>query len=189
VATIGFDLAVGYGSVWLASSDFGEILRVDPSSGRVVVIEDGRGISALALGDGAVWVSEQNGVSRIDPKTNVLTGTAQIGPQASADPVAVVVAVGEGSVWAAKVTSGEVWQVSPASTTAIGRTLAGGNVASLAAGEGAVWVARRNAGTVVRIDPSTRAVTKTIGVGAGAYHVTTGSSLVWVTTIGLNARS
>ena len=185
----GLGVAVGYGAVWLSSTDLGEILRVDPSSGRVVVIEDGRGIGSLALGNGAVWVSEQNGVSRIDPNTNVLTGTAQIGPVASADPVSVGIAFGEGSVWAAKVSSGEVWQVSPASTTAIGRTLAGNNVAEVTAGEGAVWVARRYAGTVVRIDPRTRVVTKTIPVGPGAFRLTTGSGLVWVTTVGLSGHN
>jgi DNA-binding beta-propeller fold protein YncE len=185
----GLGVAAGYGAVWLSSTDLGEILRVDPSSGRVVVIEDGRGIGSLALGNGAVWVSEQNGVSRIDPSTNVLTGTAQIGPVASADPVSVGIAFGEGSVWAAKVSSGEVWQVSPASTTAVGRTLAGKNVAHVAAGEGAVWVARRYAGTVVRIDPRTRVVTKTIPVGPGAFRLTTGSGLVWVTTVGLSGHN
>jgi streptogramin lyase len=185
----GLGVAAGYGAVWLSSTDLGEILRVDPSSGRVVVIEDSRGIGSLALGNGAVWVSEQNGVSRIDPKTNVLTGTAQIGPVASADPVSVGIAFGEGSVWAAKVSSGEVWQVSPASTTAIGRTLAGKNVAHVAAGEGAVWVARRYAGTVVRIDPRARVVTKTIPVGPGAFRLTTGSGLVWVTTVSLSGHN
>jgi DNA-binding beta-propeller fold protein YncE len=134
-------------------------------------------------------VSEQNGVSRIDPNTNVLTGTAQIGPVASADPVSVGIAFGEGSLWAAKVSSGEVWQVSPASTTAIGRTLAGKNVAHVTAGEGAVWVARRYAGTVVRIDPRTRVVTKTIPVGPGAFRLTTGSGLLWVTTVGLSGHN
>jgi YVTN family beta-propeller protein len=185
----GFGVVAGYGAVWLSTTDLGQVLRVDPSSGRVVVIEDDRGISSLAVGDGAVWVSEQNGVSRIDAKTNVLTGTAQIGPPASADPVAVGVAFGEGSVWAAKASSGEVWQVSPASTTAIGRTLVGKNVAGLAAAAGAVWVARRYAGTVVRIDPRTRAVTNTIPVGPGAYWLTIGSGLVWVTTVGLNGHT
>ena len=78
--------------------------------------------------------------------------------------------------------------MSPASTTALGRTLVGEHVSHLVAGEGAVWVARRYAGTVVRIDPQTRAVTKTIDVGPGAYALTTGSGLVWVTTLGLNSR-
>jgi streptogramin lyase/tRNA A-37 threonylcarbamoyl transferase component Bud32 len=184
----GFGVIAGYGAVWLVTTDLGEVLRVDPSSGRVVVIEDGRGVSSLAVGNGAVWVSEANGVSRIDANTNVLTGTAQIGAPTSADPVSVAVAFGEGSVWAAKSTSGEVWQVSPASTTALGRTLVGENVHAPVVGEGAVWVARRYAGTVVRIDPQTRAVTKTIDVGPGAYALTTGSGLVWVTTLGLNSR-
>ena len=184
----GFGVVAGYGAVWLSTTDLGEVLRVDPSSGRVVVIEDDHGIGELAVGDGAVWVSEQNGVSRIDATTNVLTGTAQIGALASADPVSVGVAYGEGSVWAAKYTSGDVWQVSPVSTTAIGRTLVGKNVPDLTVGEGAVWVARRSAGTVVRIDPQTRAVTKTIAVGPGAYGITTGSGLVWVTTVGLNSH-
>jgi streptogramin lyase len=184
----GFGVVAGYGAVWLSTTDLGEVLRVDPSSGRVVVIEDDHGIGELAVGDGAVWVSEQNGVSRIDATTNVLTGTAQIGALASADPVSVGVAYGEGSVWAAKYTSGDVWQVSPVSTTAIGRTLVGKNAPDLTVGEGAVWVARRNAGTVARIDPQTRAVMKTIAVGPGAYGITTGSGLVWVTTVGLNSH-
>ena len=97
----GFAVVAGYGAVWLSTTDLGEVLRVDPSSGRVVVIEDDHGIGELAVGDEAVWVSEQNECLRIDATTTISTGTAQSGrwppPIRSAG-----VAYGEGSVWAAK---------------------------------------------------------------------------------------
>ena len=70
------DLAVGVGGVWVYDQRQGAVLRIDPSSNRVVrsipvisqpLVElDTR---VLAVGEGAVWVVDKGGeaVVRVDP--------------------------------------------------------------------------------------------------------------------------
>ena len=177
-----FGVAAPPGAVWVLWTGGDEIARIDPSSGRVEKrVNDPNPSYALALGSGAIWLGEPSSVSRLDLRTGVITGSAQIGVGSYNGNTTV--AVGEGSVWAAKSGSGDVWQISPSSTAAVGRTFVGRATAHIAAGEGAVWVARPKAGTVVRIDPSTGKVAQTLAVGSGAYGLTTGAGRVWVTTV------
>jgi serine/threonine-protein kinase len=173
-------VAAGGGAVWILWTGGAELLRFDPASGTLTKIDDPRSPEAIALGNGAVWASELNSVSRIDAATSVVTGTAQIG---ALDTSATSVAVGEGSVWIAKSSAGQLWRVDPGSTTAGGSTSVGGGIARVAAGERGVWVTRPAAGSVARIDPASGAVVRSIRTGSGAFAVTTGSGLVWVTTV------
>jgi YVTN family beta-propeller protein len=174
-------VSAGGGSVWLVWGGGSEILRFDPSSQKVVTIDDGHGPEDAALGPGALWVSELDTVSRLDATTNVITGSADVGALIQDD--FTIVAVGQGSVWVAKGLTGHVWRVDPATTTAVGSTAVGPHVSQIAAGEGGVWVTRPNAGSVVRLDPHGGQVVKSIAVGRGVTGVTTGSGLVWVTTV------
>jgi streptogramin lyase len=51
------DVAVGLGSVWVASGD-GTISRIDPIAARVVeTIRIGRNLGGIAVGGGSVWVT------------------------------------------------------------------------------------------------------------------------------------
>jgi YVTN family beta-propeller protein len=171
----------GNGSVWLLWVGGSEILRFDPRSQKFVTIEDDHGPYDIALGPGALWISELSTVSRLDPTTNVITGSADVGVLLQDDFTSV--AVGEGSIWLAKGGSGNVWRVDPATTKAVGSTVIGRHAGALAAGEGGVWVVRPDVGVVVRLDPRSGRVVKSIAVGRGLTRVTTGSGLVWVSTV------
>lgn len=176
------DVAAGDNAVWILWTAGSEILRLDPATGRVVArIDVSASPTGLALGARALWIGELASVSRLDPQTSVLTGTAQVGALQVLG--STTVAAGGGSVWVAKSQSGDVWQVSPNGPTAVGRIPVGPNVGHIAVGQGGVWVARPKAGQVVRIDPRTGRLT-TIAVGTGAYAVATGAGLVWVATVG-----
>lgn len=51
------DVAVGEGSIWVASGD-GTVSRVDPGSNEVIAtIHLGRSLGGIAVGEGAVWVA------------------------------------------------------------------------------------------------------------------------------------
>jgi len=177
-----FGVVAPPGAVWVLWTGGDEIARIDPSSGRVVKrVSDPNPSYAMALGSDAIWLGEPSSVSRLDLRTEILTGSAQIG--VGTYNGYTTVAVGEGSVWAAKSGSGDVWQISSSSTTAVGRTLVGRATAHIATGEGSVWVTRPTTGTVVKIDPSTGKLVKTLAVGSGAYALTTGAGRVWVTTV------
>jgi streptogramin lyase len=125
-------------------------------------------------------------VSTVDTSTGVVWGSAQIGALAPNYNDSTTIAVGEGGVWAAKGATGDVWQIDPATITALRQITVGSLPEHVAAGAGAVWVARPKAGLVSRIDPSTHAV-RTNPVGQGAYALAVGGGFVWVTTLKLAA--
>ena len=139
-------LAVGQGALWIGS-DLG-LLRFSLSSRSASApIPLGAGIpTAVAVGEGAVWVVARPGfrccppktvgtgtLSRIDPATNSVEATLPIG----GNPVGV--AVGEGSVWIADPGTRSVVRVDP-KTREIARIPVGAQPRGIAVGDGSVWV-------------------------------------------------
>jgi len=135
---------------------------VAPRLGRP--IEVGGTPSAIAVGDGSVWVADNVGgtVSRIDAAGGEVEGErirVGAGPEA--------IAVGEGAVWVA---SGDdtITRIDPAGGTAERVAVRVGDPRGIVAGEGSVWVASGSDGTVTRIDPETlEEVGEPIVVAAG----------------------
>jgi DNA-binding beta-propeller fold protein YncE len=151
----------------------------DPNSQKLVTIEDDHGPYDIALGPGALWISELATVSRLDTTTNVITGSTDIGAITMLC-CSSAVAVGEGSVWVSKNEAGKVWRVDPATTTALGSTRPGRMPRRSPRARRGV-ATRPNAGSVVRLDPRGNPVKSIKAVGVTA--IATGSGLVWVSTV------
>ena len=99
-------LAAGAGSLWVASKEAGEVLRVDPANGHVQARIAMKSPWWLAYAAGAVWaVSDQGGLARIDASTNSVTATAPVPKPLS------WVAAGGGFAWTANETKGTVYKV------------------------------------------------------------------------------
>ena len=65
-----FTLFAGAGAVWVANALDGQVVRIDPATGRIVArIDVGTGLRELAAGPGEVWVTrdENNGGQPITP--------------------------------------------------------------------------------------------------------------------------
>jgi streptogramin lyase len=79
------DVAVGFGSVWVASERAREVLRIDPRTDPRTVAGTGRikvdgEPTFLAVGPDAVWVGTSNQtIQRIDPGTGTVTATYPVG--------------------------------------------------------------------------------------------------------------
>jgi DNA-binding beta-propeller fold protein YncE len=88
----------------------------------------------LAVGDGAVWISESDGtVLRVQPRLRGITAAIP------ACPSALAIAYGEGAVWVA-CGNNSVVRIDPA-TDAPGTPISVGRLPrGIAAGDGAVWV-------------------------------------------------
>ena len=72
-------VARGDGSLWIARQQAGELLRVDPATGRVRHRFRNLPLAYyVAYGGGRLWVASTHGVSLIDPKTNTITATAPV---------------------------------------------------------------------------------------------------------------
>ncbi len=162
---------------------------IDPASNRIVGSIENVGLSpsAVAVGDGAVWVANLDGrtLSRVDTATRTLQATISL----TATPTGV--AVGMGSVWTANGILGSVTRIDPG-VNAVSATIpdvapqaSGG---AIAIGEGAVWFVSE-IGTVTRIDPARNKASASGVVGFSPSAAAVGEGSVWVANAGDNTVS
>jgi DNA-binding SARP family transcriptional activator/ABC-type branched-subunit amino acid transport system substrate-binding protein/streptogramin lyase len=129
-------IAAGEREVWVVN-DQGEVVEIDPrtnvASKPIPVAAES--LTALAVGAGAVWVTDPVGGSvwRIDPDPEPILGTIRLEVGVGG------VAFGEGAVWATNELADEVYRIDPDTNEArvVSRMSAPRGVA---VGEGGVWV-------------------------------------------------
>src|SRR5439155_22908185 len=133
--TGGERLVTGAGALWVLQSVDGVLSKVDPQSGRTVQDISLSGTpSAVAIGFGAAWVADTNGiVSRIPLSGQGGTDTIEVGRHPND------VAIGDGVVWVANSGDGTVSMIPSNGGTATSFHV-GGVPTHLAVGEGGVWV-------------------------------------------------
>jgi DNA-binding beta-propeller fold protein YncE len=161
-----YGLAAANGSLWAGGLAIGDVLRVDPASGRVVGrVNIGARVFNLAAAPGAVWaVANISGtVSRVDARTGDVTATVRVGNEP------YDVEWGFGSAWVSNAGDGTVSRITGRK---IVRTIdVGVEPNGLAAAGGYIWVGDHTAGRLVRIDPRTNRVTARLRL-AGADWIT-----------------
>jgi YVTN family beta-propeller protein len=151
-----FAIAWGFGSLWVTSyfNDPQEVLRVDPTSGRVLAAISGpaMGGTGIVVGAGAVWVAATYAgtLARIDPATNTITATVPV------ESYPLALAAGDGSVWVRNEDSSSVSRVDPA-TGRVTATVRGLNSLpqthpddSMTLGRDGLWIAGLE---LLRVDP------------------------------------
>jgi YVTN family beta-propeller protein len=141
------------------------------------------GAVGVAVGEGAVWVTGFNEVSRLDAATNEVVATVPTpgtGDYGSA-------AVGEGAVWVTT-SLGSLYRIDPSTNEVVATIEVGESPTSVTVGGGSVWVSRAAAGPgdIVRVDPRTNEVAGApIRVGEGPGPALFLDGTLWVTTTGL----
>ncbi len=180
-----FAIALGAGSLWVTVyfHDPHEVLRVDPSSGRVLAtITDlplGGG-TGIAVDEGGVWVActYAHSLVRIDPSTNQVAAVIPV------QEYPLAVSAGRGTVWVRNEDSSSVSRVDPASNRVVA-TIAGmpapvGRTGddAMALGRDGLWVSGIQ---LIRVDPNRNRVAARIDLsGAG---VAEGFGALWMTSI------
>ena len=167
-------LSVAIAAVALAGCGSG-----DEAAGRseVTAVEAGTAPEYLAYGFGALWVTVNGGVVRLDPESGERQ-KVELGDAASAP-----VAAGEGAVWASKESS--VVRIDPATRRA-GDALELAppendlsDVGSIATGDGRVWAAAEN--KLFEIDPRSGQLRgEPIVIGGSAKRAVVAGETVWV---------
>jgi YVTN family beta-propeller protein len=158
---------------------------IDPASNRVVAaVPVGQRPTAIAAGEGAVWVVNDGDhtVSRIDSKSRTVVRTIAIPGTAPLGGIAA----GEGAVWL--VTGYQTLslvRIGPGYdavewTHALGQVWMPWQPTPVAVGAGAVWTAAAPDGTLARIDPRTGTVSRHIDVGTDPAGIAVGEGAVWV---------
>ena len=192
-ATNTMEVAVGSGSVWVAStsSEAGVVLRVDPETNRVVDRIPVGSPTGLAFGHGSVWVTSSGSgtLSRVDPRTGEVAEEIEVGRGA------LDVAVDDGSetVWVA---SGSFFSMENPEHHKLSRVDAAtdrvvaqipiaarrpeGGAQSVTVGEGAVW-AQSVRGKLFVIDPATNELVAAVPLGDYSSDLAVYGGAVWAT--------
>jgi YVTN family beta-propeller protein len=162
-------------AVWAAPAA-GLLAHLDATSGRVVRrVDPNAGPAAIALGDGAVWVTDTaaNKVTRVEPDGRLTPIAVGKGPAG--------IAVGAGGIWVADSLDDAVVRIDPRTNKVTATIRVGRSPSGIAVGAGSVWVANAGQGTVSRIDPGTHKVLATIPVGGSPQQITVARGRAWVT--------
>jgi streptogramin lyase len=166
-----YGLAAGGGSLWAGSLTTGQVLRIDPRSGRVLKkVDAGVRTFNLAAAPGAVWAvgNTSSTVTRIDARTGgANTITVGLAP--------FDVEWGFGSAWVANGGDGTVWRVTGGRV--VKKIRIGVEPNGLTAYAGALWVSDHTLGKVVRVDPASSRVTGSVAVAGADWIVGRGGAL------------
>ncbi len=129
--------------------------------------------------DGAIWISgtEKNLVSRVDPKTNTLTDTIDVGPQPR------FLTAGGGSIWTLNQGDGTVSRVDVKTKKLVTNIQVDipGTGGEIAFGEGYLWVTVFEI-PISQIDPATNQVVHQ-WLGTGGDSIRAGFGSVWLSNL------
>jgi streptogramin lyase len=166
-------ITVAYGRVWVSepAQGPGTLVRIDPRTDRVSgpAIQVGIGPGRIVAGAGALWVNNDNSVSRINPATGAVSSPANI---------TNVTAVASGSLW--MTTNDGIQRASPV-TGHVTATILVPNAVRLTFWDESAWASSEPPGTITRIDPaSNHTVGKPTPAGASPIYIIAGPGGLWV---------
>jgi YVTN family beta-propeller protein len=175
-------LAVGGGSLWIATSAAVERWRLHPlSRERTYQLEPGGYANAAAFGNGAsasggAWITfahPPNDLLYIDARngraTRISVGNFPFG-----------IATGHGSVWVAMFGEDSVWRIDPVTGRVRQKITVGSGPMDVAVGSESVWVTNHCDGTLSRLDVASETVIETIEIGFHPRWLAVDDRFAWV---------
>lgn len=169
---------------WVADASRDQLLSIDPRSGTVVAFDLGMRPSAVASGDGAVWIGGQVGrEDRALARYDTSDGSLETFP---VDHCVGDLVVSEGSLWVTDC-DGAVHEYDAASGQPLATVMVEGHPSAITVADGLVWVLSDSA--VRRIDPEgSREVGDPIWIdtdAGGAFwsYLATGGDTVFVSMV------
>ncbi|MEP7225601.1 MAG: adenylate/guanylate cyclase domain-containing protein, partial [Actinomycetota bacterium] len=162
------------------------LTRIDSAERSAVatVSLDNKTPTGLAVGGGAVWVGHgmSGQVARVDVQFNRVTSSLDVATRTARTGV---VAVGDGSVWAAFGDS-TIARIEPTDARVAASAFTGGVSSAIVVGSGAVWVTNSADSTVERFNPATfeQGAVRAISVGRRPTGIAFREGAVWVANTG-----
>jgi streptogramin lyase len=184
-------MAVDRSAVWVAvhtggelGEKSGEVLRVDPVSGRIVARFPFVGFDAIGIGEDGVWFTDHVSLDlwRIDPTSNEATEVSGLPATRSDLELALPrggLETGFGRVWVLLPGRRGVYSFDPASGEIVTEHGPLEHGASMAAGEGGVWVST-TAHQISRLDAESGQPLFEVEVPWLPYDIEVGQGGVWV---------
>jgi YVTN family beta-propeller protein len=175
IAVVVIELTGG-GSPGLGSAAENAVALIEADT-IVADVPVGNGPTGVAVGEGAVWVTnaQDDSVARIDPRSSTVVDQIPLGSAPSG------IAVGAGAVWVASSPEGTVSRLDPQTNTVVDRIAVGVTSTAVAFRGGEVWVTSTDERSVTRIDAASDRVIDTIPTGAVGRGIAIGAGSVWVT--------
>jgi streptogramin lyase len=161
-----FGLVSSGGSMWVGGTGSGDVLRLDPATGKVLSrVPIGVRTFNLAAAPGAVWGLSNltSTAARIDTRTGNVTASVKVGN----GPYDIE--WGFGSAWVANSLDGTVSRIT--GKKVVKTIKVGVEPNGLSAIGNYLWVTDHTAGKLLRLDPRTNRVTGSVAL-AGADWVT-----------------
>ena len=153
------------------------VSRISPETNTIVdTISVGNGPVDVAVGEGAVWVTNRidGTVSKIDPDRGEVVKTIPVG----LDPGGIAVTFGSVSV--ANAGSNNIMRIDPETDAVTQQISVGNGPATLKSSADGIWVANGFDGTISLIDPRSGTVSSVIQVGNGPSGIAITDQAVWV---------
>jgi streptogramin lyase len=173
-------MSVGFGSLWMMGRE--KLMRVALADNAVteIPVKGAAGeFRRTVVGEGAVWVADNQTIYKIDPKINLVVLTI---PAEFAVGKEEEIGVGEEAVWA--ITGGGYNQVLRRYSAQTGAEQATIPLPSpsgrVVADFGSIWVAGTRDVELYRIDPVTNRIIATIELHSRPVALTSGEGSVWV---------
>ena len=170
-------IAAGEGAVFALSGQAPfTIARIDPATSAITTFPAPPGARALRAGAGALWVSADTELDRLNAVTGAVEATVPLSAGAG------FLAIEEGSVWVMSSDTGVVTRVDPATDAVVASipitpmVVFGGD---MAVGGGYAW-ARVSDALVAKIDPATNTVMARYGPPSGSGSVGADDQAVWI---------
>jgi YVTN family beta-propeller protein len=160
----------------LTSIPVNSVARIQAVGGEVVdVVSVGTQPTRVAVGEGAVWVSNfrDKTVSRLNPDTG------EVERVISAGGTPTDIATGEEGVWIANEFEGTVVKIDPATNTPARSADLSVGTRDIAVGEGSVWVTNVTDKTLTKLHPETLETIDSIRLPGTPEDVAVGYGYVW----------
>ncbi len=171
-------LTVDGSAVWTLERARGQVTRIESSTGKPTLLAEGYGdSSSLAVGKDAVWLGGTNGVRKLDPRSGVELGSAQVAQALGSRTTSIEVA--PNAVWFVGDSSTRLWQIDPRSGTLLDSTPIGtGSSGVVAEDGGAVWVASSATPSIARVDTESEVV-ENVEIGVKALGIASAFDRIW----------
>ena len=170
----------GAGSVWIVGSKDSDLLRIDPTSNRVVAhIHLPPGSFNPVFANNSIWVSSNTGgtLLRVNPRTNTVMSETPVGPSPR------FLTVGAGSIWVLNQGDGTIARVDDETGNRTAVISAGipGLGGEIAFGYGSIWATVFDF-PITRIDAKSNEVTGQ-WIGPGGDSIRVGHGSIWLTDL------
>jgi len=152
-------IALGAGSVWVTSFDHDSLIRIDPTTKKVIAtIAVGTNPEGLLVTPDTVWTANHRGgsISKVDVATNTAVATFDFADHGTSGPKGIVLAAGD--LWTTVPNMLSVFRISPKTGKVVARnTLLHEDLGPPVSDGRFVFVATSD-GTFEKLDPATNTV-------------------------------